>query len=99
MRCLQIALKALSISNSSLYAQNEGPDTSMWMLILGGIRCAALHLAVWLPISRGLIACHVPVCSVGASAASRPDLLQPSAHGRYCFADGTLLLGKKMSDG
>lgn len=59
MRCLQITLTALSMSNCSFYTQNEGPDTSVWMLILGKIRCSALHLAAWLPVSGGLVACHV----------------------------------------
>lgn len=76
MRCLQIAQKALSISDCSFYAPNEGPDTSVWMLILGGIRCAALRPSVWPPGSCGLVARRVPAGGVGDL---RSHLLPPPA--------------------
>lgn len=90
MRCLQIVQKALSNSSCSFYTPNEGPDTSMWMLILGGIRRAALRPSVWPPGSCGLVARCVPAGSVGDL---RSHLVPPPAAfvpwasqtARYCW--------------
>lgn len=81
MRCLQIARKALSVISCSFYPPNEGPDTSVWTLILGGIRCAALHPSAWPPGSCGLVARHVPTGGVGDLRSHLVPLLPPSSRG------------------
>jgi len=64
MRCLQPALKALSVSNSSVYTRREAQTP------LCGCWCwgqSDVQLCIWLrlPISCGPVACHDPACSVG----------------------------------
>lgn len=70
MRCLQIVLKVLSVSNCSFYTPNKDPDTPAWILILGGTGRAARHLAVWSPISCGLTPCHIPPVALGTAPAT-----------------------------
>lgn len=99
MRCLQIVLKVLSVSNCSFYTPNKDPDTPAWILTAGGTGRAALHLAVWSPISCGLTPCHIPPVALGTAPATWSRLTQPSACRSFCLTDVTLSLGKKTSDG